>query len=436
MLRPAEDLSDDLEEEERRSRRRQFTVALLVLLVSLAAIALRVRGHRHLTQLKSELHARTAPQAAPPPAIRPGGQDPIVVSRSALPGSAVPEFISATLLPGRGMRVFQIMASIPGSGEVPLLDSPPLANAAAALSGTGDQNGDAGAHLGAPFELPWAGQISGLSEGKNIHAQWDGRTLILPARRNERGEITATDGLMLRQASESLHYDVMPDGGLHQATFNLGDFGGHWPSQTEATVSILLSGRVIDLTVTARNTGSIPEPIGIGWSPRFVLGGKRSLARLHLPSSLRVEERATGQPTGKLLPVDGTVYDFTERSGVALGDRGVNASFVHLRSGLLDTGPMAELIQPDRGYGLRITALTSNIHNFRVVAPTDQNYISIQPDFNYDDPFGREWPQAENTGMVTLEPGQTTVWKIRMEIFAPPSSSSSRISGSPFDPPR
>lgn len=38
--------------------------------------------------------------------------------------------------------------------------------------------------------------------------------------------------------------------------------------------------------------------------------------------------------------------------------------------------------------------------------------------FNYDDPFGREWPRDEDTGMVVLEPGRSATWRIRLEIFA------------------
>ncbi len=36
-----------------------------------------------------------------------------------------------------------------------------------------------------------------------------------------------------------------------------------------------------------------------------------------------------------------------------------------------------ELIQPDKGFGLRMMALTSTIRAVRVVAPADKNFVSI-----------------------------------------------------------
>jgi hypothetical protein len=44
--------------------------------------------------------------------------------------------------------------------------------------------------------------------------------------------------------------------------------------------------------------------------------------------------------------------------------------------------------------------------------------VSIDPQTNYDDPFGREWPKDEDTGMAVLDPGKSVQWKIRLEIFS------------------
>jgi galactose mutarotase-like enzyme len=93
----------------------------------------------------------------------------------------------------------------------------------------------------------------------------------------------------------------------------------------------------------------------------------------------------------------------------------------------MEDGPMAELRDPENDYGLRITAMTSSIKAMRVYAPLDGSFISIQPQFNYDDPFGREWPKDEDTGMVVLQPGQTTQWKIRLEIFSLSSTDTDRM---------
>ncbi len=70
---------------------------------------------------------------------------------------------------------------------------------------------------------------------------------------------------MLEEPTDSAGTTAMPDGGEAQAEFHAGDFGAHWPSRTEVTVTVLLSSRAIELTVTARNMGDMAEPIGIGW---------------------------------------------------------------------------------------------------------------------------------------------------------------------------
>ena len=71
-----------------------------------------------------------------------------------------------------------------------------------------------------------------------------------------------------------------------------------------------------------------------------------------------VADRRSGLPSGKLLPVAGTEYDFTGRNGARLGALSLDDSFVHLRPALMDNGPIAELRDPESDYGLRITAMT------------------------------------------------------------------------------
>jgi galactose mutarotase-like enzyme len=83
----------------------------------------------------------------------------------------------------------------------------------------------------------------------------------------------------------------------------------------------------------------------------------------------------------------------------------------------MDNGPAAELSDTLNGYKLRVTALSPEIKAMRVFMPADGSYISIDPQFNYPDPFGHEWDKAGATGMVVLQPGQSTEWKVRLEIL-------------------
>jgi galactose mutarotase-like enzyme len=401
---------------------RSGLLTFMLLTLVLAGLAFGWHEHRlgQFAQLKKEIGKRPIQYVT----VRPGGQDAVRLERSQLLGGSGPEFLSATLLPGRAMNLLQITAYVPAKGEVSLLASPTLDEAAQLLTGTGiDATGAKSLTMGAAIEVPWASRIAGTPtpNEKNVMTVWRGMRLTLPAEaKNSYGTGVAAAGLFLKQASDSVSDNVMPDGGETQATFEPGNFDGHWPSRTEIRTTVSLSGRAINLKIVALNTGDTAEPIGIGWHPRFaILNGNRAQMRLRLPQAMRVEvkDRRTGQLSGRLLPVENTEYDFTGRTGAQLGALNLDDIFVHLRTGLLEDGPVAELRDPASGYGLRITAMTSTIKAIRVYAPLDGSFISIEPQFNYDDPFGREWPKDEDTGMVVLQPGQSTQWKIRLEIF-------------------
>jgi aldose 1-epimerase len=404
---------------------RSGMLTFLVLLIVLAGLAFGWREHRlgQFAQLKKELSNRPVKDVG----VRPGGQESVQLQRSQIAGGNGPEFLTATLLPGRGMNLLQLTAYLPQRGEVNLLASPPLQEAAKILTGTGaDANGAKSLSMGAAIEMPWAGRISGAStpDGNNLSTIWRGTRLILPTDAKDSYGVAgavAAGGLLLKQPSDSINTNVMPDGGEAQATFRAGNFDGHWPSQTEVMTTVSLSGKSMTMKIVARNTGSTAEPMGIGWHPRFaILDGHRSQMLLRLPEGLRVEvkDRRSGELSGKLVPVEKTEYDFTSRTGAQLGALNLDDSFVHLRTGLMENGPMAELRDPENDYGLRITAMTSNIKTIRVYAPLDGSYISIEPRTNYDDPFGHQWSRDEDTGMVVLQPGQSMQWQIRLQIFS------------------
>jgi galactose mutarotase-like enzyme len=392
-----------------------ITVGVAVLLL-LVAVGVRERGRGNLTKLKTELGV-PKPVSYKAVAIQPGGQDPVVLQRAQMAGINSPEFVSATLLPGRGMNLLQIQAYLPQKGTVNLLASPSLADVAKQMTGEGrDADGLASLSIGGAVETPWANRIWGVPLNEGTVATWQGHSLHLPAE----GGIS-NGGLLLNRKADTVKTNVMPDGGQVQATYDAGDFDGHWISHTVITTTVQLNSRALEMNITAHNTGDEAEPFGIGWQPKFaVLSGDRSQATLKLPNALRVEvsDRRDGIPTGKLLPVNGTAYDFTQAGGTRLGKVNLNDSFVQLKAGLLDNGPIVELRDPKSNYGLRITILSPTINAVHVNAPTDSPFVSIDPQFNYDDPFGHEWPKSEDTGMVVLQPGETAQWKIRLEIFS------------------
>lgn len=79
--------------------------------------------------------------------------------------------------------MLQITAYLPQKGEVPLLASPPLQEAARLRNGTGtDANGEESLATGGGIETSWAGQIFGTTsaDGENLTALWRGHRLTLP----------------------------------------------------------------------------------------------------------------------------------------------------------------------------------------------------------------------------------------------------------------
>jgi galactose mutarotase-like enzyme len=402
---------------------RSGLLTLFALAIVFLILALGWKAHQRgrFSQLKAELK-KPAPLPVPT-IIRPGGQEPIILERTQIGTGSNLEFLKATLLPGRGMNLQQITAYIPQKGEIQLLATPPLETAAKLFTGTeSDANGAASLTAGSAYLAPWAGRLFGTAsaDGKSLNTNWNGHVLSVPASSHSGALAAAMGGLLLNHPAALANTNVMPDGGEAKATFDAGDFDGHWPSKTQITMTVQLNSRAIEMRMVARNTGDQPEPIGLGWQPRFVIANNnRSSLRLRLPTDIRAEtNHRIGLPTGKLLPSAGGEYDFTARNGAPLGTLSLDDTFVHLRQALLENGPIVELRDLENNYGLRITTLSSAIKALHVYAPADENFIQIAPQFNYDDPFGHEWPASEDTGMVTLAPGQSVEWRIRLEIFS------------------
>src|SRR5580698_5303794 len=154
---------------------RSGLLTVLILTLLLAGLAFGWHEHRlgQFAQLKQELNDRPV-QTAP---VQPGGKDVVRLERSQMLGGTGPEFLSATLLPGRGLNMLQITAYLPQKGEVNLLASPTVEEAARLLSGP--ITAAAGAKsltMGAAFEIPWAGRISGAAtpDGENLNTTWRG----------------------------------------------------------------------------------------------------------------------------------------------------------------------------------------------------------------------------------------------------------------------
>jgi galactose mutarotase-like enzyme len=200
-----------------------------------------------------------------------------------------------------------------------------------------------------------------------------------------------------------------------------GDFGGHWLSKTDLEITANLRSEAFDFSVTAKNVGSEPLPIGIGWHPCFVFpSGQREQARLRIPARQRalVNNHDDVFPTGKLVTLKGSPYDFSPPGGAPLGKLFLDDCFVDLERNPQGQA-VAEVIDPAARYGLRIIALSPEVSAFQVYAPVDKSFVALEPQFNWADPYSPIWGKGANTGMVTLQPGRSVTYSVRLELFAP-----------------
>ena len=348
-----------------------MTAAILALVLLVLGLIWRQRG-------RGNLHRLTAPkviESAPP--VRPGGLDVVTLSRLSTVDSAVPEFLSAQLLPGLGMRVLQLTASLPEKGNVPLFPSP------------------------APEQMR-----NTESEGAAF--------VVMTDYGQKRGATLGSLGLASR-AADQVENNTMPDGGTAVARFYpavnsaaAGAPASETPRENgiETSVSALLSGHALDLTVTARNVTEQPHTVILSWTPRFLApSGNLRDYRLVVPSSDRIAGNGAKS-------VHGSSEDFSGSEGAQLGDAPIDATFVNLKHSFLGNGPVAELRDMRNNVSLRLTALSPSIRSLHVATSPDGKSIELA----YSTAEGGLHSASANDSL--LRPGQQMQWKVRVEIAA------------------
>jgi galactose mutarotase-like enzyme len=346
--------------------------------------------------------------------VRIGGA-PVVTLRAQDAPAAGPAFLEAEVLPGRGMMLLQAKLRLPSGDVVDAMHAPPAAEAARELAGGPDDfAGNRSFAFGGAILAPYANRIRGraLEGAREIETSVAGEAVRLP--RNWGGKAAGAEqyamhGLIL--AARVAFEQPAPD----RATGALaaGDFGGPWPGDLRLNFEWRLQAGALVLRVAAENKGRVPAPVGLGWHPYFALPSRdRRQARLRLPAAARVEVNNYDEvlPTGRLLPVAGTPYDF--RAGAPLGDLYLDDCFTDLERA--DGDAVLEITDPAARLGLRVTSPSPHVKAFQVYAPPDQGFVVPEPQFNLADPFGGEWLAGQDTGMVLLAPGAAVAYEARV----------------------
>jgi len=352
-----------------------------------------------------------------------GGQKVVTLARKAT-GNTKPEFTSVTVLPGRGMQLLQITANFPGKGNVDVLASPDFAASKKMLDQDDNANGDLAYRLGSAFLVPYPNRIRGKlsADGKTLTTEWEGHTITLPANnigKNPGAERHAMHGLILKAKTDNVAVKDIPGGQQVTGVIHAGDFGGHWLSKTDLDFTVSLTADAVDAVVVAKNVGTEAEPIAIGWHPYFNLpSGDRTQVRIQIPASnlAEVDNYDNVFPTGKINPVDGTQYDLRASGGVPLAKNFYDDNWSKLdwKNGVVTT----KVIDPAAKYGVAIEGVSPEIRTIQMYAPPTAKFVAIEDQFNFAEPFSKIWGSM-NTGMVTLKPGQSTKWHVRLKVSVP-----------------
>jgi aldose 1-epimerase len=394
----------------------------ILLAIFLAALAVRTSVAKGLGRRAATAAGAVArAQAAEPISI--GGEPAVTLKRPRSLDANKPQFLEAIVLPGMGMNLFQIKAYLPGKGDVDLLSTMDLTAAKAFLETGNDEFGNNAFKMGAAMLLPYPNRIRGkLSpDGKTITADIYGHHLFLPA--NWRGpepgaEAVAMNGLILTSKFQNAKAHNGPQESTVFALLRAGNFGGHWLSETNLNIGMTLKEDSLDVYVIAKNVGTQEDPMAIGFHPYFQIpSGDRKQVRLHLPADMRalVNDHDDVFPTGRIVPVKGTAYDFTAPEGRTVGDLFMDDCFTSLDYDP-DHSATIELTDPAAKYGLRVRALSPHIKAIQIYAPPDRQFVAIDPQFNLPDPYRGIW-HGQDTGVVLLQPGQSTMWHVRIELF-------------------
>jgi len=355
-----------------------------------------------------------------------GDERILTLQAPSYPNTNQPSFLSAQVLPDRGMMTLQIRARFPFLGEIDLL-APSLQEARKILEQDSEGfPGNASYLVGGAILLPYANRIRGSvsADGRSLRTSVLGRAVHLPANASGKrpgAERFAMHGLILAERIDKIHRETTGERDTLRAFLHAGDFGGCWVSNTEVEIENTLTPESFTVTITARNVGEELLPIGIGWHPYFTLpSGRREQARLYLSARRRVLVNNYDEvlPTGELVPVAGTEFDFSIPGGRPLNDLYLDDCFVDLTRSPAGHA-VAEIVDPAAYYGLRVFSASAQVRAFQVYAPPKEGFVVIEPQFNWADPFGPQWDSRTDTGMAVLTPGEAVVYSASVELFMP-----------------
>ncbi len=172
-----------------------------------------------------------------------------------------------------------------------------------------------------------------------------------------------------------------------------------YPFRLELGVRYRLDGDGFAMSFEIRNTGADAAPFGVGWHPYFSLGEGIEAAsfRADADGYLPTDERML--PIGRILPVDGTAYDF--RLGRRLDGLTLDNTITAPRSGF------STLTAGDRRIELHQSAALFRF--LQLYTPEDPGSIAIEPVASAPNAFN-----LPALGVSTLAAGESARGVVRV----------------------
>ena len=185
-----------------------------------------------------------------------------------------------------------------------------------------------------------------------------------------------------------------------------------YPFTLSLAIEYLLTDDGLSIRTTATNMGDTALPYGAGQHPYLTVGTERiDDATLRIPALLRLEVDERQIPTGRLIPVEGTPFDFLEPRQI--GETQLDTAFTSV---IPDADGLTRVVMQAPDGGRRLALWMDRAYSYLMVFTGDtipeagrrRRSLAIEPMTCAPNAF------RNGLGLITLQPGQsaTANWGI------------------------
>lgn len=180
-----------------------------------------------------------------------------------------------------------------------------------------------------------------------------------------------------------------------------------YPFTLSLGIEYLLTDQGLSVQTTATNAGDQPLPYGAGHHPYLTVGTERiDVATLRIPALLRLEADERQIPTGRLIPIEGTEFDFLEPRPI--GQTRLDTAYTSL---IADANATTRVVMEDPVGGRRLTLWMDRAYGYLMVFTGDtvpeparrRRGLALEPMTCAPNAF------RNGLGLITLAPGQSTI---------------------------